>query len=334
MMTRLPKGKGERMLPAAMVCLVLVFFLTASASFTAAAEKYPTRPVTIVVPYTPGSTLDIHCQLFADRLSKILGQPFIREHKPGAGGTLGASLVARGKPDGYSIYPGTSSSIVLAPIIQKLDYKFEDFYSIGTYARAGTVVLVKSDSRWKTFKDFADEAKKNPGKLQAGTYGKFTNPEMVIELLKKYGIKLNFVPYKATAEVIPALLGGHIDAAFISSTLGQLEAGTVRILAVSDHQRTPLYPEVMTLKELGYPISIPAYYALCVPAKTPKAVIGTLEAAMQECYKKYGEEITQGLKKLEHTAWFLNAQESMEKFREDSKMYMEIARELGWTPRK
>jgi tripartite-type tricarboxylate transporter receptor subunit TctC len=275
--------------------------------------------------------LDIHSQLIGDRLSKVLGQPILREHKPGAGGTLGASLVAKGKPDGYMLYPGTSSSIVLATIVSKLDYKLEDFISIGTYARAGLFIVVTTDSKYKTLNDLIDDAKKNPGKVQVGSFGKFTTPEIGMAMLNKQaGIKLNYVPFKATAEVVPALLGGHVDAAFLSSTLGQLESGTVRLLAYSDYQRTPIFPDVKTFKELGYPISLPSYYAMCVSSKTPKRIVDKLNSSMQEVFKRHPEELTQGLKKLEHTATFLNSQESMEKFREDYKIYLGAAKEMGW----
>ncbi|MFH1335581.1 MAG: tripartite tricarboxylate transporter substrate-binding protein, partial [Candidatus Zixiibacteriota bacterium] len=150
------KKKNNEKVGAWIFCLLLSFSIMSVcySSLWAAGETYPNRPVTIIVPYPPGSSLDLHGQLWGEKLSKVLGQPFLRVNKPGAGGTLGASLVARGKADGYTIYPGTSSSLGLAPMIKKLDYGLEDFIVIGTYAKAGMNVVVKADAQWKTFEEF------------------------------------------------------------------------------------------------------------------------------------------------------------------------------------
>jgi tripartite-type tricarboxylate transporter receptor subunit TctC len=313
-------------------CLFLSVGLLAAflPSSWAAEDQYPSRPVTIVVAYTPGGPMDLHSQFFGERLSKMLGQPFVRDYKPGGGGSLAASLVARAKPDGYSIYPGTTSSLVLAPIVKKLDYKLEDFASIGTFARTGVIFVVMAKSKWKTLKDFVESAKEQPGKLQVSSYGKLTAADFAIELLNKHaGIKLTHVPYKSTAEAMTALLGGHVDGAFVSSTGGQLESGTVRILGVADDQRSSSIPDVKTFKEEGFPVSMPSYYGFHVPVKTPQKVVDKLSNGMREIFKKDGDEVKEFLKRMEYTAYYQNPQESMKAFKEEYKRIFEAATELG-----
>ena len=163
MNTKMKKETGKRMGIGMLSVPLVLSFMTLYVSFGWAAEEpYPNRPVTIIVPFTAGGMLDLQSKVIGDKLSEILGQPFLRVHKPGGGGALGASFVARAKPDGYTLFPGTSSSLVLTPILKKLDYKLEDFIPLAIYSRVIVFLAVKSDAKWKTLADFVEEAKKIP----------------------------------------------------------------------------------------------------------------------------------------------------------------------------
>lgn len=192
------------------------------------------------------------------------------------------------------------------------------------------IFVVSAKSKWKTLKDFVDSAKEQPGKLQVSSYGKLTAADFAIELFSKYaGIKLTHVPYKSNAEAMTAVLGGHVDGAFGSSTQGQLEAGTVRILGVADDQRSASIPDIKTFKEQGFPVSMPSYYGFHVPFKTPQKIVDKLSNGIQEIFKRDGEEFKEFLKRMEYTAYYQDPQESMKTFKEDYKRMFEAAKELG-----
>ena len=153
---------------APLLYLFLAFFLLILPSW-AADRPYPEKPINMVVPWGAGGTGDMSSRLVADKIAEFLGQPIISVYKPGGGGTLGAGFVAKAKPDGYTILAASSSPILLAPILKKLDYKPDDFIPVGVFSKSCNWLAVKADSRWKTFRDFVEEEKKSPGKLKIGS---------------------------------------------------------------------------------------------------------------------------------------------------------------------
>jgi tripartite-type tricarboxylate transporter receptor subunit TctC len=328
---KMKKETGRRMgIWMLQVSLLLSIMVLSVPSSRAADEPYPNRQVNVVVPFTAGGMLDLQSKVIGDKLSEILGQPFIRVHKPGGGGALGASFVARAKPDGYTLFPGTSSSLVLTPILKKLDYKLEDFIPLAIYSRVTVFLAVKSDAKWKTLADFVEDAKKHPGTFRVSSFGKYTHSEFVLEGFSKWaGIKLIHVPYKCNAEAMTALLGGHVVGAFCTTSTGQMEAGTIRVLAVSDYERSDLFPEVKTFKELGFPVSFPAWCALCAPKDTPPKVVDILSQAMKELFKRYPKEIKEEFRRLEVSTVYFNTQDSIQKFKQDYDVLYKAAKELG-----
>ncbi|MBP1716371.1 MAG: putative Bug-like extracytoplasmic solute binding receptor, family, partial [Deltaproteobacteria bacterium] len=295
----------------------LIFLVLLITSDTVWAQKFPAHPVNLVVNYAPGGTTDNQAKILGDKLGEVLGQPFIRVHKPGGGGTLGASFVARAKPDGYTILVATDGAMILAPLLKKVDSTYEDFTPIGIFAKGVVNLYVKKDSQYKSLSDFIAGAKKNPGQLKVSSMGKFTHADFVIETLSRLaGIKLAHIPCKGgCAEAMTLLLGDHVAANFCSSTLGQLEAGTVINLATADHERSSFFPDVPTFKELGYPLALPASYSFVVPRNTPKEVIATLSEGMKEVYKKHGAEITEVFRRLETFPNFLDSPQSVQELK-------------------
>ncbi len=151
-------------------CGAIIFFMGVHPSSSGAAEKsYPNRPINMIVSYAPGSGTDLGSKVIADKMTEFLGQPLISIYKPGGGGSLGAAYVAKAKPDGYNILVASSSPIIIAPIVKKLDYKMEDFILTGSYSKNPIWLMVKKDARWKGFNDFMDEVKKTPAGFQTGT---------------------------------------------------------------------------------------------------------------------------------------------------------------------
>ena len=294
------------------------------------AEKYPNRPINMVVPYAPGGASDLASKIVADKIAEFLGQPLISQYKPGGGGSLGAAFVAKAKPDGYTVLVGSSTPLVLSPIVKKMDYKLEDFIPLGMYGETPIWVPVKKDAPWKTLQDLIADAKASPGKITVASYGKLTAADFVIEMLSKQaGIKLNHVPYKSTAEAISAVLGGHAQAAFVTGAGGLLDSGSIKILAAAADQRLEGLPDVPTFKEVGYPISLAASYTLCVPKGTPQEVVKGLSNAQKMAFEKYGKEIKQGMGNVEVWANFMTPQETMNKFKKEYEMLYNVAKELG-----
>jgi tripartite-type tricarboxylate transporter receptor subunit TctC len=291
-------------------------------------EPYPHRAVNIIVNYAPGGTIDTHAKIVGDKLSEILGQPFLRVHKPGGGGTLGASLAAKAKPDGYTLFLATSGNLMLAPTMKKVDYTWEDFTPLATLSKGVVNLYVKSDAQWKTLRDFIQGAKNHP--LKVTSYGKFTHADMVIEVFSKQaGIKLAHIPYKNCMEAATPLMGGHVDGDFCTSSMGQVEAGALRILATADFERSKIYPEVKTFKELGYPVAFPVYYSICAPQKTPKPIVQILANALREMNKRYAAEINGILINMELQPYFLDSSQSLQDFKREYEVVVRTVKEFA-----
>jgi tripartite-type tricarboxylate transporter receptor subunit TctC len=307
---------------------VLILALTCPAA--PAAEKYPSKPINMIVPYAPASGADLGSKIMADRMAEFLGQPMISVYKPGGGGSLGAAFVAKAKPDGYTVLVGSVSPCVISPIVKQLDYKLEDFVIMGTYSKIPLWLVVKKDARWPTLKEFVAEAKKNPGKFNLGTFGKLTAVDFLLELLNKNaGIKLINLPYKSSGEALTALLGGHTEGAMVSGASGHLEAGTVRVLAVAEEKRLDGLPDVPTFKDFGYPIVLDSPYSFCFPKGTPKEIVEVFYGAQKKAYEKYGNEIKTSLRKVEQWVEVRTIEDAQKRYREANEIYFKVAKELG-----
>ena len=290
---------------------------------------YPERPINMVISYAPGSGADFGGKIMGDRISKFLGQPLVAVYKPGGGGSLGASFTAKAKPDGYTVLVGSTTPLALSPVAKKLDYRVEDFMFVGAYAKGLQWMAVKRDARWNTLKDLVEEAKKSPGKILAGTFGKLSAGDVLrLTLNKQAGIELTDVPFKSSAEEITALLGGHIQAAFISSPGAHLDSGTIRVLAIAEKERVDALPNIPTFSEAGYPIVISTVYSFCFPKGTPKEIVDRFSAAQQKAIQQYKEEIKADLKKVEQFATFLGPEETRKAYVDLRETASKIVKEL------
>ena len=328
MKIRIPK---ERPIIAGLIWGTLTFFLITfySPQSWAAEKPYPNRPITMVVPFAPGGGADLSSKPVADKMAEFLGQPLISVYKAGGSGALGAGFVAKAKPDGYTVLVGGPSLLVVAPITKKLDYKLDDFIFAGAYATNVIWLAVKTDARWKTLKEFVEEARKNPGKLTVSSYGRLSLADFVIMFLNKYAnIQLTHVPYKATGEALTAVLGGHADAAVTTGSAGLLEAGSIRILAAAEEKRIESMPDIPTFKEYGYPIFIRGNYSFCFPKGTPPAVVDKFSKAQQRAFEKYSKEIKEYLRRVEIFAQMIGPEEALKMYKTDWDLYSKMADEL------
>lgn len=266
--------------------------LAASLSFIAsqpaiAQADYPSKPVKIIVPFPPGGTSDLMGRMAADELSKILKQPFIVENIGGAGGVIGAERGARATPDGYTLtLTGVGSNAVAHGLDAKLKYdSTTDYAHISQIHHGPNVLVVNAQQPFKSVKDVVDYARRNPGKLDYGlTYA--ASGHMAMELFKQTaGIFVTAIPYRGGGPMMAAILGNEIPMMFINQdvALPHVRAGKLRALAVTSSTRNPLYPDVPTIAESGFPgFEALSWSGLSAPKGTPQPIVEKLEAAMKQ----------------------------------------------------
>jgi tripartite-type tricarboxylate transporter receptor subunit TctC len=252
------------------------------------AEDYPARAVTVIVPFAAGGPADITGRIVADILSRHLGQKFVVENVVGAGGTTGALRAARAAADGYTILSGHLGTNALAPAFYpNLGYDpQQDFEPIGLTAEYPELLVVRKDFPAKDLNEFVAYAKSKPDKLNVGHAGLGSVSYIGCLLLHAaIGVKPTMIPFTGTAPVLNAMLSGHVDYECdpVLGTLGQIQAGNVRALAIAASKRSPLLPDVPTSHEQGLPeFDIAPFYAVFVPSGTPQAVLEKLAGALSE----------------------------------------------------
>jgi len=258
----------------------VVFALAAGA----AAQQFPTKPVTLIVPWPPGGGTDIVMRALAEATAKHLGQPIVVENRPGAGGTLGAVAMLNARADGYTITQ-IALPVLRVPHINRTPYDpLADLtYIIGVTGYTFGVA-VRADAPWKSFSELVDYAKANPDKVAFGTPGPNTSLHITMEEIAwKQGIKWTHVPYKGDAENMAALLGGHINASAAATAWGpHVTAGKMRVLVTWGERRTKSWPDVPTLKELGYDIVSNSPYGIGGPKGMDPQVVRILHDAFRK----------------------------------------------------
>lgn len=254
-----------------------------AAPLAASGQAFPNKPLTLICPWPVGGSSDLVLRSFAEAAGKQLGQPVLIENKPGASGTLGAVAMVSARPDGYTLTQ-TPITVFRLPHLQKVAFDpLKDLtYIIGLTGYTFGVV-VRSDSPWKTFKEFLDYAKDNPGKVAYGTPGAGTSLHITMEeIAANLGIRFLHVPYKGASENIQALLGGHIQATVDSTGWApQVDSGRGRLLVTWGAERTRRWPAVPTLKDLGYGIVSDSPFGIAGPRGMDPAVVKTLHDAFR-----------------------------------------------------
>jgi tripartite-type tricarboxylate transporter receptor subunit TctC len=319
--------------------LAIMVWVSAAATLLAAtfalAAEYPTRPITLVVPYSPGGASDVTAKLMAERISEFLGQPVVSVYKPGAGGAIGAASVAKGNKDGYTLLVGSQTPLVISPLVKKeLGFTQEDMIPIVGYSKVPISINVRADSKWKTLEDFVKDAKENPGKYSYSSYGTLGASHLAMELFAlKAGIKLTHIPFEGSTQANAALLGGHVDLSSTTGTGGLYTSGSLRILAIADDARSPDLKGVPTLTELGYPVMLDIHYCLCVAKGTPEAIIEKLIKACDQAIAKYGKEMSETFAKVEQSTAFFSKDQMIAKYAADQKQIKTLLATMGVQPK-
>ena len=278
----------NRILQAALAFGATVF---ASQALAAGPGGYPSRPVTIVVPFAPGGGSDNIARLLATRLSERTKATFIIDNKPGAGTNIGNEFVSRASPDGQTLLFGQVTLSINPYVYKNLRYNVQkDFAPVAGFATSPTVLVVGSKTAAKSVQEFIAYAKANPGKVNFGSGGSGTSVHLAGELFASVtGTQMVHVPYKGSAPAMTDLIGGQIQAMFDTapSSLPHVAGGKVKALAVTGPKRLPELPNVPTFAEAGVPgFDAPAWYGLLAPAKTPGPIVQFLNAEIQEILKE------------------------------------------------
>lgn len=270
-----------------------------------AAAEYPDRPLRVIVPFAPGGNVDLSARAVMPGVAELLGRNIIVDNRGGAGGAVGAEIVATSPADGYTLLFGSTGLLTIAPAVSnKLRYDpVRDFEAINLVSNVPVVMLVPTSSPAKTVKEFVAFAKSR-GELTMGSSGNFSTGRLAGELFQSVtGTRFTHIPYKGASPAMLDLIGGRIDVMFdqISSALGHAKGGKVRVLGVNAPNRSPELPDIPTMKEAGVSgVNAGTFTAMLAPAKTPKAIVMRLNAdlnkvlktpSVQQSFARYSAEV-------------------------------------------
>ncbi len=312
--------------------------LFASLSITAASiasaqtlDSYPTRPVTIVVPFPPGGGTDVGARLVAQKLSLKWGQPVIVENRGGAAGRLGADLVAKAKPDGYTLLVGNVGTQSVNPALyKKMPYDADKaFAPIGMIAELPLVMLVTPTLPWQNVKDVVEAAKKEPGKVTVASSGAGGAPHLAGEIFQQAsGTKMLHIAYKGGGPAALDLMAGHVNIYFgtVLESVGHVKSGKLKGLGVTSASRSPALPELPTIAESGYAgFDTGSWIGLLAPAGTSSAIISKISADLREVLALPDTKntlITQGA-----TPWPMTPEQFAARIHSDRQRYGKIIEE-------
>lgn len=257
-----------------------------------AQPAWPARPVRMVVPFTPAGTTDVAARILAERLQSRLGQPFTVENRAGAGGNVGADVVAKAEPDGYTILMQAISSGAINYTLygDRMPYKPEDLVEAGLVIRVPNVIFVSNSLPVRTLRELVAYAKANPNKLNIGSSGAGTSLHVTGELLKmEAGIQMTHVPFRGAGPMLAEVMAGRVEVGVdnLPSAIGHLRDGRLRPLAVTTAVRTPALPDCPTTAEEGLPgVEATAWFGIQVPSRTPRPIVERLGAEIDAIVKE------------------------------------------------
>ena len=292
-----------------------------------AQQDYPTRPITLVVPYGAGGTTDISARQMATMAEKILGQPFVVENQPGASGTNAMRAVASAEPDGYTLIATTSSPSFVTPALRDVGYDtLADFTPIMNYSGPFHGVVVPADSPYDTFDALIEGAKS--GAVTYGTAGAMGGAHLAFaSVAKDTGTILQHVPFDGASKATAAVLGGHVDAALVPAYRDLVQDGQLRLLGVLDGTKDPDFPDAPTLKEAGLAAEFPSIVGIMAPEGTDPAIIAKLESTFTEVassdgFKTFMTDLSQPVR-------IMSGEDLAATIKENLAAYREIAKDLG-----
>ena len=254
-----------------------------------AQDTYPSKPIRVIVPYPAGGGTDTIARLIGQHLTQRWGASVIVENKPGASGILGNGTVAKAPGDGYTLLLGITTVVQIPALYKNVPYKLSDLAPVSQIAKSADLFMVPRSSGVTTLKQFVDQARAEPGKLNYGTYGNATSSHLNGERFKqKAGIDITHIPYQGSGPEMAALLGGQLTLALVDATAAypHLKSDKLNVLAITGAQRHPALPQVPTMTEAGYPgLEANGWFGMFAPAGTPRAIVDKLGAEVAAIVK-------------------------------------------------
>jgi tripartite-type tricarboxylate transporter receptor subunit TctC len=312
-------------------CLVMLMIVGVMfCSTVSAADNWPTRPINLTVCYAAGGTTDLSARMLASIIEKSLGQKILTENKPGGAGVLTASLAAKQKPDGYNIFTLPTAAAVIAPHMQKLVYDpLKDLTPICQYATWHFGLVVKADSPFKSFDDLIQYAKKHPGELSYGLSGSGNTQHIVmLRIGMQKEITWKAVPFKSGPEAIAACLGKHITMmAGVTEWVPQVKSGDMRLLVVFGDERMKEFPNVPTLKELGYDITAGAFLGFGGPAGIPDNIVSKIDNEVAKAIRE--PQFTELMDKMLFPIHYMGHREFAKHIKDEYKKQGEVIQAAG-----
>ena len=269
------------------ICSAFAILAAIAIVGSAFAADYPTKPVQMLIPFGAGGSADSMGRMIAKSAEKYLGQNIVAVNKPGAGGGIMLTALHDAKPDGYTIGWG-STGILTATNIGNVPFKHDVFTHVARVGFSGMPIAVRADAPWNTFEEFVAYAKENPNKIKIGNAGTGSATHLTpIFIEKEMGLQFIHVPLGAKRRV-PSLLGGEVEAICVPlpEVAGQVQAGKAKVLVIPSNERDPGFPDVPTMKDLGYDVVIELFRGISVPKGTPDEVVAKIE----EAFKKGAED--------------------------------------------
>ena len=270
--------------------LIATFAMVTAVPSTAVAQTpWPTKPVTIIVPFPAGGGTDAFARPLTATLSKDLGKQFIIDNRGGAGGTLGAAIAAKAAPDGYTLFMGAVHHAIAPAMYPKLDYDIEkSFVPVALVSSVPQVIVVNPQRvPANDLKGFIEAAKKADGKMNYGSAGSGSSHHLAGELFNSLaGVKISHIPYKGAGPALTDLMGGQIDVMFdgMGSSAGHIKGGRIKAIAVASDKRAPGFPNIPTAAESGLNYKVATWYGLFAPKGTPPEIIAKLQAELKKAY--------------------------------------------------
>ena len=309
------------------ISILTVIFLSTALGAAWAAD-YPIKPITLYVGYAAGGATDTAARIVTNQVNKYLEQPIIVNNKPGGGSAVAADFVAKSKPDGYTLFHGTITTVIQTVINLNNPFQMKDFTPIVGLYSMPLVIVVKGDSKFNTIEELIDFAKKNPNKLNMGTPGVNSVHHFALELFKKEaGIEVNHIPFQGDAPGVVGVMGGHVDAAFLGlvAVTEHIKGGTMKGLVMTTARRSPQFPNLPTMAEKGFPKTgqIFSWGGVFAPAGLPGAILEKLSTAYQKAAPS--REVISQLEKVGFTATYMNAKEFERFVKEEHKRLSDIA---------
>ncbi len=310
---------------------IVCLFLIIAASPCWSLDEYPTKPIQLICPFSPGGTSDLSARIVGNKMGETLGQPIVVLNKTGGGSSVGINYVAGSKPDGYTLLTASAGMVLIPMITPQLPYKMEDLVPLGRLVTWNNMIVVHKDIPVKSLSEFVAYAKKNPGTLSYSSSGIGNTSHFIGELINmEFKLDIQHIPYPGENPAITAVLGKHAQISYVSlpTCLQHVKSGAITAVTVLSNKRDPELPQVSTSAEEGYSDLIASsYHIFYAPAKIPASILKKLETTLEKALQD--KEVCSKIEALGLTVSYQNSQETKKFLDNEYKKWVAVAKKAN-----